>query len=762
MMSAFKRVLWTGVGAFGALLLSFAVVPLPERLSTKDASVLEYADGSTAHVTLSEDDRWRIRASTDRVDARYPEALVAFEDRRFYVHPGVDPIAFARAMFTNLAAGRVVSGGSTLTMQVVRVLEPRPRTLRSKLIEAWRAMQLEAHFSKTEILELYMTYAPFGGNVEGVEAASWMLFGHGPELLDVTEIATLIAIPQSPARRSPSPSRAPALRAARDHVGRALVANGAWSAKQAEPLQHREVPTAKKSYPKELPLLASAYQGKGIRLRTTLRPEIQRELNRQMAQLARQGESEGIWGHVAIVMEHETGEIHGLVPNSGGWESGARIPMHEARRSVGSTLKPFLYAMALEQGRLLPEQLRKDRPISYRGYTPANFGESFAGVVTAESSLIQSLNIPFVELLEEVGVESFLGKLSSAGLGHLAGQQEEYGLSMIVGGVEASPIELIGLYGTLAQEGRLITPHWLPQEASASAIQVWSRESTWLTRRALSKLPSPAGSVRSERLPTIHWKTGTSFGFRDAWAIGSGPRYTALVWRGNPDRTPARGLVGRRASGGPLFDILQSLEREQGPPQVPPDHIGEVEVCALSGHLPGEACEVTQHVEGITDRIPTTRCPFHRRILVDEETGERRRPGCRGDHPVRSEIFVSWPDDVAHWLAQSGEVVPVLPPLAEGCIERAGEVSLSIANPPSGEILWLAPGVPVEEQEVPFQSAGASGRVNWFINDTWLGEVAASESLWWTPEEGTHELVVQDGTGRVSRRQFEVVRSTGW
>jgi len=548
----------------------------------------------------------------EEVDPAYLQALLALEDKRFHWHVGVDPIAVVRAAVTNALRGRRVSGASTLTMQLVRVLEPRPRTLTSKCIESLRAAQLEVRLSKREILSAYLQFVPYGRNVEGVEAAALAYFGHRATHLSPAEMATLLAVPQNPNRRFPSPENATRLKAARDEVAQRLFDE------QALPLGPKEarvtpeaalaevrataIPAQLTPFPREAPHAAVWLRGQRpgqARLRTTLDAGAQRLVERVMREAASELLSRGIHNGTAVVVDRERAEVIALVGNFDFFDAkhGGQLPGFVTTRSPGSALKPLIYALAIDQGLAGPEQLVADIPAAYGTYAPRNFDGRFQGLVRLEDSLSQSLNMPFVKLLQRIGVERFLGALRQAGVTSLHPDPGHYGLSAAVGGIELTPLEVAGVYLAIAENGRA-RPLKLLEEGrpEASAQPLFSPGAAWLTRRALALKDRPDFPARRRMTglpPRVHWKTGTSFGHRDAWAAGSGPRHTAVVWVGNFDNSPSVHLVGADAAGPLLFDLLEGLGprgRLEDADAVVPSELTQVEVCAYSGHLATEAC----------------------------------------------------------------------------------------------------------------------------------------------------------------------------
>jgi penicillin-binding protein 1C len=763
-----------------AILTAAWTVPLPERLTAPASVVMEYRDGTPAYVFLAPDERWRIPAPPERIDPAYVRALLALEDKRFFLHLGVDPIAVARAALRNVARGRRVSGASTLTMQLVRVLEPRPRTFTSKLIESFRAGQLELRLSKRELLAAYLQFVPYGRNVEGVEAAALAYFGHTATHLSPAEIATLLAVPQNPNRRFPTPQNAARLTAARDRVAHRLLDAealplGPEGARVRADVVLAEVratpvPTDLKPFPREAPHAAAWLREQRpdvTWLRTTLDAGTQRMVERELHDAARSLGTQGIHNGAAVVVDHASAEVLALVGNLDFFDEkhGGQIVGFDTPRSPGSALKPLLYAMGIDQGLVGPDTLVADVPAAYGGYAPRNFDGRFQGLVRMESALSQSLNMPFVRLLERVGVERFLGTLRAAGAASLESEPGYYGLSAAVGGIEVTPLELAGVYVALAGDGRSRPLRFLAEDpVSSSPREVMSPGAAWLTRKALSLRDRPDFPERRRLtgLPSlVHWKTGTSFGHRDAWAAGSGPRHTAVVWLGNFDHAPSVHLVGAEAAGPLLFDILEAVGPRgrvlRDEDATPPDDLTRVEVCAYSGHLPTEACTDRKLVYARRSAVPTTRCPYHQRVEVDVATGLSVGPACRANRATESRVFLSWPASIRRWLAEQHRRLPEPPAPMPGCEPGGERDQPTILSPQEGQVAMLIPGMPAERQEVPLEAEAAHDReLTWFVDGALLGTARSDERMWWEPSVGTHEILVSDDRGLTARRTLVV------
>jgi penicillin-binding protein 1C len=502
------------------------------------------------------DGRWRLRAAPQEVDPRYLRLLYAYEDKRFMTHIGVDPLALARATWQWAVNGKIISGGSTLTMQVARLLEPRSeRTLTVKLREMLRAVALERSLSKDEILALYLSLAPFGGNLEGVRAASLSYFGKEPARLTAGQAALLVALPQSPEARRPDRST-DAARAARDRVLDRVVAAGLIPADEVAQAKAEAVPSARKAMPMLAPhaaeqAVAAAPERKLHRL--TIDAVLQKnleELARERAQTLGPDISTAI-----VAVDHETGKILARVASANYFDErrAGQVDMTQALRSPGSALKPFIYGLGFEDGLVHPETLIDDRPIRYGAYAPENFDQSFQGTVTVRNALQLSLNVPAVAVLDKVGASRLSARLGQAGAPLVLPKGEVPGLAMGLGGLGITLNDLTMLYAGLARLGTT-TP--LVERADDANDQAPRRlldpVAAWYVGNILFGTPPPENAPHGR----LAFKTGTSYGYRDGWAVGFDGKRTIGVWVGRPDGAPVPGLTGRNGAAPILFDAF--------------------------------------------------------------------------------------------------------------------------------------------------------------------------------------------------------------
>ena len=533
-------------------------------------------DGKLLRAFPAGDGNWRLPVQVASVDPGYSRMLIAYEDKRFYHHLGVDPLALVRATGQLLAAGHVVSGASTLTMQTARLLEPRPRTLLSKLIEMGRALQLEERFDKDQILAMYLTLAPYGGNLSGIRAAARFYFGKEPAELSAAEAALLVALPQSPERLRPD-RFARAAGKARAAVLARLAGTGAVSQGAALEAEHAPLPTVRLAPPVDAPHLAArlvaAAPGAGG-IRSLIDGDLQRRL--QALALRRQQGLEADATLAILVVENGTRAVRAYVGAGDFFDEAGQgqNDMVRAIRSPGSTLKPFVYGLAFDDLLIHPETIVDDRPMRFGDYAPQNFDHRYHGEMTAREALQLSLNIPAVALLDRVGPARFAGLFTQVGLPlHLPDAAEAPGLPIVLGGVGTSLQDLVTLYAGLA-DGGLVRPLRFTEEAKLQPGQrMVSAVAAWYLTRILSDTPPPPSwlaGVNRAHAPLIAYKTGTSYGFRDAWAIGYTADYTVGVWVGRPDGSFSAGRMGRDAAAPILFTVFDQLPFRVIPSVPPP------------------------------------------------------------------------------------------------------------------------------------------------------------------------------------------------
>lgn len=716
-------------------------------------------DGQPLRLFLPADDIWRWPVTLDELPPQLIDALLASEDRWFYRHPGVNPLAILRAARDNLRAGTVVSGASTLTMQIARMAEPKERTLRAKAVELFRALQLERRYTKRELLEIYLNLAPYGGNLEGVGAAAWFYFGKEPAALSSGEIALLTALPRYPVGYDPTryPERARKVRSA---VLDRLVERGVVSAEEAVAARRQTLPRKLQPVPFVAPHFArevARRMSPATSLRTSLDRRVQRIAEGSVARRIDELRALGIGNAAVVVLDLETRQVQAWVGSAGFFDGQyqGQVDGVLARRSPGSTLKPFLYALALEQGDWIPDSFLLDVPTDFSGYVAENYDGLYRGRVTLRTALAESLNSPAVRLLSRLGLADFLTWLERGGVTSLDRGAGAYGLPLVLGAGEVSLLELTGLYAALGGGGIAAVPRWTSGgEGTVSG-------SRWISAGAARQVADMLTEVRRPDLPeswslardvpAIAWKTGTSYGHRDAWAVGFSDRQAVGVWVGNFDGAAVQGISGSRHAGPLLFDLFRALAVGRSPaaPGRPaPGTTARREVCSVSHHRPGPYCPRRHTVETLVDHTRLPECRLHRRIFVDTESGEWLAGRCLGERPHQARVVVVEPAELLAWRRGRGDAVDTLPPLADGCSGGLAIAPPRIVSPDATTPYRLRAGVPRDFQKIALVARHGGGDLFWFLNGRLLGSGSADQERYWLPEAGDHRLVVVDQHGR--------------
>lgn len=784
------------------LLLLVFWISLPAKLFDDPLSTVVYdREGELLGARIAADGQWRF-PGIDSVPVKYSTALVAFEDRYFYLHPGVNPGSLLRALFVNLKAGEIRSGGSTITMQVMRMSrKDKPRNIGQKIIEAWLALRYECSASKDEILNIYADNAPFGGNVVGLEAAAWRYFGTSPHNLTWSEAALLAVLPNAPALIHPGRNRE-ALQQKRDRLlvvlrNRGEIDSLTFRLAIREPLPREPLPL-----PNLAPHLADdvMLEKERNRLHSTLDRRLQERIVELTDIRQEQLRANEVHNMACLVVEVETGEVLAYVGNSRareGEENGNSVDVIPAPRSSGSILKPILFAGMLDNGDILPATLVPDVPVRYYGYAPKNYDRQYEGAVPAYEALSRSLNIPSVIMLNNYGVDPFLGLLRKLGFTTFTHSHQHYGLTLILGGGETTLWELAGVYSSMARvlnhytagngnyfpsdyhmpvlekaasetgmndragTGKASGPGNLSGSGELQEEGLLSASSIWLTFKSLLEVNRPEELslwylLSSSR--NIAWKTGTSYGFRDAWAVGVTPEYLVAIWAGNADGEGRPGLSGITAAAPLMFDVFSILPATTwfGTPH---DDLEEAEVCRQSGYLAGPWCDERDTILVVPRGAETPRCPYHRLIHTDQEGAFRVNSEC---YPVRSMKTISWfvlPPLMEWYYERNHPAYKTLPPVMEGCVDGSVE-ELEIVYPEWDSHLVIPRELDGSRGKVVLEAAHRhpATRVFWHVDEAYVGTTQYTHQLAVDMEPGTHRLTVVDADGNRDEVRFEVLK----
>ena len=760
-------------GALAGLVLGLAFwLMLPDSLFRAPLSyVIEARDGTLLSARIAADGQWRFPPGQE-VPEKFRRALLVFEDKRFEKHSGIDGLAIARAIRLNVDAGRVVSGGSTLTMQLARLSRgSEHRNLRTKLVEGLLALRLEAGYSKDELLGLYAANAPFGGNVVGLEAASWRYFGREPAALSWAESATLAVLPNNPALVHLKRNR-PRLQAKRDFLLRRLHESGDLAALDLE-LALAEPLTAE---PHDLPDLAPhlldtlrAQDPSRHRVRTTLDARLQVQATQLVrdhsAVLARQQVNNA----AALVVDNVTFEVLAYVGNSLG--DAHAVDIIRRPRSTGSILKPMLYAAMLEDGTLTPRMLLPDVPTHYEGFSPENFDRQYRGAVRADEALAASLNIPAVRMLKTYGVARFADLLRASGMTTLKRPADDYGLTLVLGGAEGNLWDIAGLYASLAGLARAGLADPVPRFRELSAVQgepgaahaptAIGTGAAWLTLRALLEVSRPGeeGHWRSfADSRAIAWKTGTSWGLRDGWAVGNSSRYTVGVWVGNAGGEGRPGLTGSSMAAPLMFGLFNVLPSSSWFAQ-PVHALRAVDVCSNDGFLAVEGC-ATERVWLPRDSHFEMQSPHNLRVNLESSERFRVDSECESPGAMRhSTWFVLPPAEEFYYRRAHAEYRP-LPSMRPDC-QGAGSArgALAILYPDANGRVLIPGELDGSRGRTVFEAVHRSreATIYWHLDDRYLGETHTFHQQSLDIDPGRHILTLVDNEGQRVTRRFEVL-----
>lgn len=758
--------LWLAVVALVFVMAIWAadkIWPLPLH-EVDPARVVVAHDGTPLWRFADADGIWRYPVTIDEVSPRYLQALINYEDRWFWKHPGVNPFSVLRAAWQDLSSGRVVSGGSTLTMQVARLLDPHPRTFGGKFRQLWRALQLEWHLSKRDILTLYLNRAPFGGTLQGVGAASWAYLGKSPAQLSYSDAALLAVLPQSPSRLRPDrwPERA---EAARNKVLERMAIQGIWSAKQVQESREEPVWLAPRQMPQLAPLFSRMMLGKSRsdKIVTTLDAGLQRQLE-ELAQNWK-GRLPARSSLAMIVVDHTDMSVRGWV-GSVDMNDDSRfghVDMVNAIRSPGSVLKPFIYGLALDDGLIHPASLLQDVPRRTGDYRPGNFDSGFHGPVSMSEALVRSLNLPAVQVLEAYGPKRFAASLRNVGLPLYLPAGAAPNLSLILGGAGARLGDMAAAYSAFARHGKAGKLRLQPADPLLER-PLMSAGAAWIIRRIMADEAQPLPDNALSRVVPLAWKTGTSYGYRDAWAIGINARYVIGIWTGRPDGTPVVGQFGF-ASAVPLLNQLNNLLLSRGtnqPEDSRPESVSRGVVCWPGGQslAAGDSnCRrrlATWLLDG--SQPPTLLLPEQEGVngirfpvWLDGE-GKRVAADCP---QAREQTLIVWPLPLEPWLPEAERRGARLPPVSATCppLGQDPGLPLQLTGLRDGAIVKRLPGSP--EASLPVQTSGGTGDRWWFLNGQRLDERGRHLTLRLTAK-GDYQLLVMDDAGQVATVRFSV------
>ncbi len=770
---------------------------LPGQLFNMPVStVLFDKNGELLGAKIAGDGQWRF-PHNDTVPDKFCEAIIAYEDKRFESHWGIDIWAILRAIKLNAQQGRKVSGGSTISMQTLRMSRLNPnRTIFEKIKEAILATRLEWSYSKTEILAFYASNAPFGGNVVGLDAAAWKYFARSPKQLSWAESAMLAVLPNSPSLIHLSRNRSKLLKK-RNWLLDKLYTNGKMDSITCALAKLESLPRKPKPLPRICPHLLEKVHREWVLkkksnglIRSTVDANIQQQVNDILDRHYQVLKSNEIYNAAALVIEVETGNVMayaGNIPHAAKEHSPA-VDIITAPRSSGSILKPFLYASMLHDGEMTPQTLFPDIPSHFGSYTPKNYDESYSGAVKANQVITKSLNIPSVHMLKKYGMMRFADKLRNLGMTTLKNSAKHYGLTLILGGAETSLWDLGAMYsgmsrnlkncydydglydknnfrklnfildksqGKLTGEAKVVLQKNTHLKASA----------IWHTFEAMQEVVRPNEEVFWKSFPSAHkvaWKTGTSFGFRDAWAVGCTPQYVVAVWAGNADGEGRPGLVGVHAAAPILFDIFNVLNPGRDWFDQPFDEEEKMEVCRHSGHLASEYCTETEVLFQPSVTRKSKICPYHKQINLSPDKNYRVHSDCESPMNMTHENYFVLPPTQSWYYRKKHPDYRTLPDFRSDCIaniNNSRRSSVAIVYPQNNMKIYIPTNLDESKSRTVFEAkhSNVTAKLFWHLDNEYVGQTQELHYMELNPPEGHHIITVVDEEGISITRKFEII-----
>lgn len=749
LVKRFIIILFAIIAVFFLLNLVF---PLRDKIEY--STVVTDKDGNVVHAFLTKDQKWRMRSQLNEISPLLRKTIVAKEDKYFYSHPGVNPLAVCRAAFNNLFHLKRTSGASTITMQVARAMEHRRRSFGSKLIESFRSIQLELKYSKEEILQLYLNLAPYGGNIEGVKAASLIYFQKDPDHLSLAEITALSIIPNRPSSLVPGQTNDRII-TERNKWLRRFAKEKIFTAKEIEDALNEPLEAKRQPLSQLIPHLSVKLrkQEQTDLVQTTIRTNLQLKIEKLTEDYVRSLRLKNIRNAAVVVVDNRTHEVISYVGSSGFRDTtdAGQVNGAAAIRQPGSTLKPLLYALCMDEGLLTPKVVIDDVPVNYQGYAPENYDRKYNGFVTVEQALERSLNIPAVKSLELLGKDRLISCLTTADFRQIKKDRNKLGLSMVLGGCGTTLEELTGLFAAFANEGIYSPLVYRKDQPSGKKTRLFSAASGFMVTEMLSNIQRPDFPLNwqaTEHLPKIAWKTGTSYGRKDAWSIGYNKNFTVGIWCGNFSGLGVEELSGANTATPLLFRIFNTLDyNNDGNWFSPPADIDIRQVCPVSGMVPGPNCTTTIVDQFIPLVSTTATCNHLKEIKVSADSSISYCEACAPENGYVKKLYRSLSAGMQDYFSSNNIAFQKIPPHNPDC-EKVfkGEAPL-ITSPANGTEYFISKN-DVEPITLTAKTANDVSRLYWYINNKFYKSCQAGEKQFFTPAEGQVKISCTDDKGR--------------
>ncbi len=737
--------------------LFFVALDFIFPLNIKDdySKMVYSSDNKLLFATLNSNDKWRMKCDLDEITPLLQKTVVEKEDKYFWIHPGINPFSIFRAVFNNITRGKRTSGASTITMQVARLLEPKERTYLSKVKEIFRAFQLEWHFSKREILQLYINLAPYGGNIEGMKSAAWFYLDQKPQTLSLAQIVTLSIIPNNPNMIKPGAElgRLNSERNrwltyfAKEHIFENSIIEDA----KLEPLNFE-----RQSRPMDAPHLSWRLIQKypdSLEIHSTINAEIQHKSEELVKNYSASLQYMNITNAAVMIVDNNRGEVVGYIGSADfhNHRNSGQVDGVQAIRSPGSTLKPYLYALAIDKGLITPKMMIADVPINFDGYAPQNYDEKYRGMVTVEHALAQSLNIPAVKILNDYGINQFINMMVKAGFRRVKLDHNKLGLSIILGGCGVKLEELCNLFSSFAHKGVYIPSRFIQGQKTGNPTPLISEAASYLITENLTKLERPDMPMmwsNSTSLPKIAWKTGTSYGRRDAWSVGYNRDYTIAVWLGNFDGTGTPELTGAHIATPLLFQLFNAIDITQERKWfAPPKTIDFRIVCSESGLPPSDFCTNTTIDYYIPGVSPYQRCEHLKEVYVNEKETMSYCRTCLPSKGYKTKYYPNYLPELVNFFEEEKRPYNKIPEHNPACNRIFNTLAPTITSLGDGMEYILISG---ENQQLMLKcnADNTVKKVWWYINNRLIQQAKVTERVFFTPTAGNHKISCTDDRGR--------------
>lgn len=753
---------------------------LPKELfNDPTATIITSSKNELIGAKIANDGQWRFPPN-DNVPEKFKTCIIQFEDEYFYKHPGFNPISMFKALKANLSSGSIKRGGSTLTQQVIRLSRKnKARTYTEKFKEVFLATRLELRYSKDDILALYASHAPFGGNVVGLEAASWRYFNRSSDRLSWSESATLAVLPNAPSLIYPGKNQQ-ALLKKRNRLLTKLLQNQiidtlTYQLSIAEGLPQKPYPLPQIA-PHLLERIAKTKKGKYVK--TTIDIKLQEQVNTIVSNHYKQLKQNEIYNAAVLVLDVNTRQVLAYVGNTPTDNAHQKsVDIINKPRSTGSILKPFLYAAMLDSGDLLPGTLIADVPTQYGSYNPENFNKEYDGVVPAKRALSRSLNVPAVRMLNDFGLDRFHHYLKTLKLKDLKYNASHYGLSLILGGAESNLWDLCKSYAAMSStvnhfndnsseyySNEFCEPIFFASQKIDFGLKsqektLFDAASIYLTYESLKDVNRPEGDDNWEFYDDskqIAWKTGTSFGFRDAWAIGTTKDYVVGVWVGNADGEGRPGLVGVQTAAPILFDVFDLLPNSNWFAK-PYDEMQTVSICKKSGYRASTVCDHTEDVFVQNSGLKTKPCPYHKLIHVDKTEAYQINLSCEDANNITHKSWFVLPPLMAHYYKNKNPFYKPLPDFRQDCVANL-DVNMQFIYPKDNNTIFLPKGFDGKTNDLILKVAHSNPEsiIYWYLDEVYIGQTRAIHEIAVIPNEGSHLITAVDALGNEIKRYIKV------